>query len=281
VAAAVASIFASHLTVFGMEGASALRALVFLTIAVTVVLQGGTAPLVARLLGVRAPPRDGVAILGAEELGFAFGETLRDARSDRRVVFIDTNPAHCRAAEERGFSVVMGNALEARTLARARLEQVHAAVGLTANDQVNSLFAREARDEFGVPETYVAVTRTRSRVTDELLEKQGSRVLFDRPKDVERWHVRLRHGSVEVRPFRFAPPPPQPPSSPQPAKPAGRDAAASADPYVLLAVRRGDEWMAMHTRFEPRADDVAAVAVHQPDAAAALETLASLGWHPA
>jgi NhaP-type Na+/H+ or K+/H+ antiporter len=279
VAAAVASIFASHLVVFGMEGASALRALVFLTIGVTVVLQGGSAPLVARWLGVRAPPRDGVAILGAEELGFAFGEILRGAGSERRVAFIDTNPAHCRAAEERGFAVVMGNALEARTLARARLEQVRAAVGLTANDQVNSLFAREARDEFGVPETYVAVTRTRSKVTDELLERQDSRVLFDRPKDVERWHVRLRHGLVEIRQFRYAPPSPSPPQ--QTPKSAGPDAVGSADPYVILAVRRSGEWMPMHTRFEPRAEDVAAAAIHRAEEAAALEALASLGWQPA
>ena len=56
VAAAVASLTSSVMEVEGIAGGPALRALVFLTIAATVLLQGGTAPLVARLLRLLAPP---------------------------------------------------------------------------------------------------------------------------------------------------------------------------------------------------------------------------------
>ena len=42
--------------------------------------------------------------------------------------FVDSNPQHCRAAEEEGFPVVYGNALEERTLSRASRRQSRAAL---------------------------------------------------------------------------------------------------------------------------------------------------------
>ena len=94
VAAAVASIAAAVLIDVGRaDEAREIGALVFLTIAVTVLVQGGSAPIVARLLRVRAPGREAVVILGAEGLGFALAEVL--GRSGRRVLFVDTNPGHC------------------------------------------------------------------------------------------------------------------------------------------------------------------------------------------
>lgn len=271
VAASVASLFAAVMDAEGMPGGAALRALVFLTIAVTVVAQGVTAPWVARLLRVRLPGRDAAVILGAEELGFALGETLLEGGLS--VVFVDANPAHCRNAQERGFPVVYGNALEERTLARARLERARYVVGLTANDELNSLFAREARQEFGVRETYVAVSRTGTPVS-EILEKQASRVLFDRPKDVERWNVRLRHNGARVYHFRYR----GEPESTE--KPARSPESPRQDPYILLAVKRGSLWAPMHAGFVPREGDVAAVAVYPPEESQARGQLARLGWEP-
>ena len=45
------------------------------------------------------------------------------------MTFLDTNPQHCRQAEEEGFSVIFGNALQERTLLRARMEGVGTVVG--------------------------------------------------------------------------------------------------------------------------------------------------------
>lgn len=270
VAAAVASLAAVLMEAGAMEGGAELRALVFLTIAVTVLLQGGTAAWTARLLDVRAPGRDAVAILGAEDLGLALGGVLRTAEGS--VVFIDSNPHHCRAAEDRGFVAVYGNALDERVLARARLERCRAVLGLTANEEVNSLFAREARDDFDVPETYVAVGRKPSSVTPRILEKQASRALFDGPKDVERWNVRFRQGMTRIGRFRFG-------SATEwtAAPPAG---AADADPYVILAVQRGGPPSPMHAGFRPRADDLAMVAIHLDEESEALAALRKRGWIP-
>ena len=131
VAAAVASISAVTLDRHGLEGGDLLRAMVFMTIAGTVLLAGFTARPLAQLLAVRLPDRETVGILGIPGLGLLLGEALRDA--GRSVVFVDANPQHCRLAEERGFNVVYGNALQERTLQRARFELVGTAIGMTAN----------------------------------------------------------------------------------------------------------------------------------------------------
>jgi NhaP-type Na+/H+ or K+/H+ antiporter len=280
VAAAIASLAAASLEAFEIPGGHEIRALVFLTIAFTVVVQGGTAGLVARLLRVRAPGREAVVILGAEELGFALGEILRE--NGGRVVFADSNPGHCRAAQERGFQVVYGNALELRTLARMGLERSRAVIGLTANNELNSHFVGEARDEFGVRDGYVAVNRATSDVTARIVEKQESRVLFDGPKDVERWHVRFRHGDALIRHFRYA-------GLEESEREAGaatdddgkrNSGGRSLDPYILLAIQRGERWNPMHEGIELEVGEVCAVAVHVAAEQAVEAALARLGWQP-
>jgi len=283
VAAAVASIFAESLAAHGLPGGTELRALVFLTIAVTVLLQGGTGGLVARLLGVRAPARDLVVILGAEDFGLALGDLLRSEGVP--VGFVDSNPSHFRAAQERGFPVAYGNALQESVMVRARLNQARAVVGLSPNDEVNSLFAREAREDFGVPESFAAINRVTQGMTPELLAKRGSRMLFDGPKDVERWNVRFRHGIARLERFHWVG---RPEGGEETAAKEGDGGGASealerrrdADPYVILAVLRGGSWQLMHVGFTPRTGDVAVVALHEPEAGEAHTRLGRLGWAP-
>jgi NhaP-type Na+/H+ or K+/H+ antiporter len=270
VAAAVASLAALVMEEAGIAGGTELRALVFLTIAVTVVLQGGGAPLVARILGVRDPGRSGIAILGGEELALQLGERLQAPGCP--VVILDANPQHCRAAQERGFAAVVGNALDERVQAHAHLDRCAAAIALTRNDELSSLFAREARDEFGVPETYVALGGQPRGVTPKILEKQGSRVLFDGPKDVERWDVRFRHGLARIERF-VASAGAQPPAE-------GAAPAAHVEPFVVLAVERGGVVQPMHANLALRADDVAIVAIHGDERDAAVAALAKRGLAP-
>ena len=297
VAAAIASLAAALLDELGQAGGAEIRALVFLTIAVTVVVQGGTAPLVSRLLDVRAPGRSNLVILGADELALALGQVLRE--SEQRIVFADSNPQHCRAAEDRDFPVVYGNAFAERTLARMRLDRARAVIGLTLNHEVNHHFAGEARDEFDVRETYVAVNRDGAEVPLRIAEKQGSRILFDKPKDLERWNVRFRHGSVIRRDFCYVGPPERLREEEKEEQAAAQEAPLErhageaprenavhrdqgVDPFVLLAVRRGEKggWQPMHRDYEAEVGDVAAAVVYQPEQAEALAALAALGWEP-
>jgi NhaP-type Na+/H+ or K+/H+ antiporter len=76
VTAAVASLFALKLSAAGLPGGGALKGLVFLTILVTVALQGFTAPLLAERLGLKAALDAGAGLTagleqqpGAEQVG--------------------------------------------------------------------------------------------------------------------------------------------------------------------------------------------------------------------
>jgi NhaP-type Na+/H+ or K+/H+ antiporter len=265
VAAAVASLGAAGLEAQGQAGADALRALVFLTIAVTVVVLGGFGSTVARLLRVRAPERSAVLVLGADRVGLALAAELR--RGGRPVTLIDANPDHCREAEEGGWTVVFGNALEERTLARARADQADIAVGLTSNETANHLFAREARERFGVPRAYVALEHGSRRLPRELLDRHEIAVLFDGPRDVERWNVRLRHGLAESVRLRFAAPA------------LGEPPAESAlDPFLLLTHERSGRVEPMRQDVEPKAGDATVALLLGEQRDAAFAGLAARGW---
>jgi NhaP-type Na+/H+ or K+/H+ antiporter len=265
VAAAVASVTGGELAAAGLPGGVELRALVFLTIATTVVLAGVTGLPVARLLKVRLPGRDRVAILGASGTGLVLGRALRDQGVS--VVFLDANPQSCRAAEEDGFPVVFGNALEERTLARARFESVGIAVGVTQNETLNGLFIQRARELFSVPRCYVALYRLKRDVTPELLRGPGVFALFEGAHDIERWDVHVRHGDVSVATYRYVPKddagttaaadaPADPPAGAVPVR-----AAPPRDRSIVLTVSRRGQTSPMGVGVELRTGDVVIVAL--------------------
>jgi NhaP-type Na+/H+ or K+/H+ antiporter len=272
VAAAIASLTAAALEAEGLPGGSELRALVFLTIAGTVLLAGLTAGPVGSLLGVRLPGRETVAILGAHGLGMDLAEALRDGGTP--VVFVDSNPQNCRRVEEAGFAVVYGNALEERTLQRARFESAAVAAGLTANKTVNAVFVNRARERFQVPQGLVAVERIDAGFAKELFENGDAEVAFDGPHDMGRWDVRHRRGSVCIEHREFSP---DAVDADAEANRSG-ELPAVEERYLILAVRRGDRVVPMSTRLIPRQGDVATVAVHTVDAEEARRRLDELGW---
>jgi len=202
VAAAVASLFAQSLDAEGVPGGDALRALVFLVIASTVLLQGLTGSTVAHLLGVKRPAHHGYAILGANDLGLTFGRLLADAGES--VMFIDSNPAACKKAQEEGHKVVFGNVIEERTLQRAQIEDRAATIAVTPNEEVNLMWARSAAANFDVDRIYVACRRDRSTVTPTLIAQADATVLFGSPRDLELWSLRFRRGTATVQQWRTA-----------------------------------------------------------------------------
>ena len=279
VAAAIASLTAVAMEEQGLPGAAELRALVFLTIGTTVTLAGLTARPLASLLALRLPSRDRVAILGAQGLGLALGKEL--AAGGVPVVFLDSDPRRCSAAQAAGFSVVHGDALAERTLLRAQFELVGTAVGATFNDHLNGLFVASARASFRVPRCLVSVDSLPAGRLPEQLERAGAEVLFDGPHDQERWDVRLRHGQTSVERFAWrgvpeaAPTDAGAPDQPEGAPADGRDA------FVVLAVQRDGRVAPMATGHVARDGDQAAVLLHEPERAAAVAGLARLGWAPA
>ena len=144
VAAAIASITAATLETQGMDGGAPLRALVFSTIAGTVVLSGVLAYPLAWLLDLQLPQRDRVAIFGAQGLGVPLANALKDGGVP--VQFVESDPKRSQVAEQAGHMVVFGDPLDDRTMQRARMELVGTVIGLTSSEHATDCsYARHAR----------------------------------------------------------------------------------------------------------------------------------------
>jgi NhaP-type Na+/H+ or K+/H+ antiporter len=290
VAAAVASLFAQVLEHTEFPGGHELRALVFLVIATTVVVQGLTGGVVARLLGLRRATNTGTVVLGGNELGHALGRLLRDADDD--VVFVDSSPVACQTVQEDGFKVVWGNAIEERTLQRARVEDRAACITVTQNEEINYMVGRDAATEFKVPRVHVAIRRDQSTVHQKLVREADCSVLFGKPRDLDLWMVRLRRKLLDLEPWTLT----APPAANGAANGAGdgADGAAAAEtarnrsPFEmpeglllpLVRARRG-KTAAVHGKDPFRKGDTVTFAVFRERRGEALAWLESRGFTPA
>lgn len=267
VAAAVSSLFAQALDEAGIEGGEELRAMVFLVIAVTVLVQGLTGGLVARLLGVRQRPT-GYVLLGANDLGRAMGALLRDGGEE--VVFLDSNPDACRAAEEAGFRVLYGSALEESVLLRAELDGRKGCLAVTANDEVNLFFARTARKDYKVPQVWAALRRGHLSVREGMLRELGAHTLFAKPRNVELWTLRLEEATAEVERWRRS------------AADEPKESPAELELILLpMALHRAGETLPVDETTAFRRGDELSVALFTPQGEAARAQLAAAGWEPA
>jgi NhaP-type Na+/H+ or K+/H+ antiporter len=269
VAAAIASLVAADLERAGLGGGAELRALVFLTIAVTVTLAGLTAGVVGNMLGVRLRQRDTVAILSAQVLGLALAEELR--RGGVPVVLLDSNPAGVRQAEEAGFTVVYGNALQESVMSRARFGFVRTVVSLTSNRTLNSVFVERARDRFGVPNGLVAASEIGVGLVSEQVESGDAKLVFDGPHDVERWDVRGRRGDVGIEYFVYAPVE----SVKEQIEATG--SGGLDERYVMLVVLHDGKSVVMDAKWVFREGDRVAVSLHLPEREEAIVALADRG----
>ena len=201
VAAAVASLFAQELGEQGAVEGIELRALVFLMIAATVVIQGlGGGPM-ARLLGVSRRSDTGYLIAGAGPLARALGKALQ--RSGEEVVLVDTDRSQVAAADAAGLEVILGDALDDELLQAADIEGRRGLVGLIPNEAVGLLVAEKARREYRVGRADVAVRPGRSEMAAASLRRIGGHVLFGVEADLSFWTGELASGRGTVRRYRY------------------------------------------------------------------------------
>lgn len=174
----------------------ALLALVFMTIAITVVVQGITASGVARLLGVTAADGSYMIVVGADHLGRAVATALRDHGGE--ALLIDTNPRCVAAAQREGLRAVSGNSLDREVLEEAQVDAAAALVATTANQEINALVARLAGEQYGVRRVYPVLVRMEEGVRRDLVEEMGGHVAFGRRIDVDRWNDDLAHDNARL-----------------------------------------------------------------------------------
>lgn len=267
VAAAVASLFAQRLEVYGLAGGAELMAMVFLVIAATVVVQGASGGLVARLLGVRRPENHGFLLVGANAVGRALGRALEEEGEE--VVLVDTNATEALAAEQEGFRVVYGNANDERTLLQADVEARRGFVCVTPNEGVNLLLARKAREVYRVPRAYVALLHRTLGVQDEQVHEAGAVVLFGAAVDIGGWaHDLLQNTAFSSR-WRYR-------GEGEP----GPWAESEGQPLLALVLRRGRAAVPVDDETRLRPGDVVHVAMTRAGAAVAEAWLRTRGWVP-
>jgi NhaP-type Na+/H+ or K+/H+ antiporter len=149
VAASVASLFSISLTKQEITGGESIKALVFLTIILTVCLQGLSARWVAQLLKIQSSEATGAIIIGCHPLGRLVAQLIQDRGEP--VVMIDSDPEQCQQAEREGFKVFLSSALNTEVLSEAGVKAIGSVVAMTSNSEVNSVLASRVLEEFSPP----------------------------------------------------------------------------------------------------------------------------------
>ena len=163
VSASVASLFAILLTEKGINGGDAIKALVFLTILMTVFFQGLTARYVASWLKITSSNAKGAVIIGCNSLGRFMGRLVQQLGES--VVMIDTDPEACRKAEADGLTVFQSSALDTEVLTEAGIESMGTFLALTNNGEVNLVLAQRAVEEFQPPRVLAVFPQNNSAET--------------------------------------------------------------------------------------------------------------------
>jgi NhaP-type Na+/H+ or K+/H+ antiporter len=157
VSASVASLFAIALTQRGVNGGEAIKALVFLTILMTVFCQGLTAGTIAKWLQITSKEATGLVIVGCNPLSLLVARFFQER--GEAVVMIDTDPECFAEAEAQNLRVIASSALDTGVLEEAGLASMGTFLAMTNNGEVNFVLAQRAAEEFNPPRVLAVFPR--------------------------------------------------------------------------------------------------------------------------
>lgn len=197
VAASGAALFALLLDEQGhAESGKALVALTFSTILFTVLLNGVTANILARLLGIQARESTGILIVGANELAIQVAQiSEKDGLS---VLMVDTNVDLCQRARKLGLRVYQGNAHDPDRLVEQNLSGIGTLLVLTSSASVNSHSCAQTAPALRLPLRYSVVTATMTEEERLMIAEAGGKTAFARTLDVGSILGLLRDGKAVV-----------------------------------------------------------------------------------
>ena len=192
IAASVASLFAILLTQRGINGGDSIKALVFLTIILTVVIQALTAQWVANLLQITSQDATSVVIVGCSPLSLLIAQLF--AERGELVALIDTDPDSQPSELQPDLKVFTSSALDTDVLEEAGLSKVGTFLAMTNNGEVNLVVAQRAIEEFSPPRVLAIFPR------DSQVSVLNSRVeqAFSSQILLEVWNQHLNDGAVKL-----------------------------------------------------------------------------------
>ena len=197
VAVSVASLFALELQhEAGYPGADQLVPLTFLIVVGTVSVYGLSASRVAKRLGLAMPAPEGVLIMGAHPWAQRIAQALHEA--GREVILLDSNWNNVSSARMAGLNALYGNALAEEMLDEADLSRMGHFLGMTPNDEVNSLAGLRFREHFGRQRIYQLPARCADgNAKDTVLDQNlCGRCLFSPEATYRFFNERFEQGAV-------------------------------------------------------------------------------------
>jgi len=193
VSASVASLFAISLTQRGINGGDSIKALVFLTIIMTVVCQGLTAGWIARGLQITSKNATGAMIAGCNPLSLLIARFFQE--KGENVVIIDTDPQYFDQAQSQNLRVIASSALDAEVLSEAGIASMGTFLAMTNNAEVNFVLAQRASEEFNPPRVLAVFSRD-PQVTNSTTIKVNQAFVADLV--VKTWNEYLNAGRVKL-----------------------------------------------------------------------------------
>lgn len=149
VSASVASLFSILLTERGINGGDSIKALVFLTIIMTVVCQGLSAGWVAKWLNIASTEATGAVIVGCNPLSLLIARLFQE--HGESVAIIDTDLAAQEQAAAANIPFFLSSALDPNVLEEAGVSSRGTFLAMTNNGEVNFVVAQRAAEEFKPP----------------------------------------------------------------------------------------------------------------------------------
>ncbi len=200
VAAAITSLFALTLREAGVANSDVMVSLVFTIILLSVLVYGSGARWLSRKLAVTGGSDRTTLLIGGGQMGAELGRTLC---SDREVRFLDLNGTVVGNLKRAGFEAVQGNALDPLFLEIIHAEEVSTVVAMTGSSDHNLLIASLAKEQFHVPEVYVALQKDDEGKHARLIHRLQARRLFAKPYTATYWmdqanRNRLVHDSLLI-----------------------------------------------------------------------------------
>lgn len=197
VAAAVASLFSFTMQKHGIGDATLISSLTFLTIGMTVFIQGIWAAPLALFLKVRKSGSAGVLILGGNGLTVALARALNGANIPTAIM--DSNQSNLNWAENNGIETFRGNVLDPESWDNPEFVKYGAFVSATTNNELNSLACLMAREHFDKDRVYQIRNIRRDGNQEFPLTRAKGNQHFDCVLDINHVSEKIVEGNARLR----------------------------------------------------------------------------------
>ena len=179
IAASIATLFSVSLKDQGFEDTWFLETFTFMVIITTVIIQGFTAGLVAKVLKVKKSQLNSCLVIGIH----LFSENIADFLSSegkKEVIFLDKNKSKVDAARKKGYTAFLEDSMDSNLLEDERFSEIGVVLALTDNEELNTLLCQQWSKVVGRKNVYCWLSFSGNQET--YLERAGKPIWTNFPR---------------------------------------------------------------------------------------------------